>query len=162
MNYALLLGSNLGDRQGYLRTAQARLAEQGVVWKASSVFETKPWGMASNNLFLNQTIIYEADLLPRDMLRRCHDVENALGRVRSARPQADTYADRTIDIDILLAEQLQVSQPDLVIPHPRMALRRFALTPLAEVAADWIVPPTQITVRQLLDVCPDLSDIARV
>lgn len=125
------LGSNLGDREETLRRALTLLeAEPGVrVVAVSSFRETDPVGLRDQPPYLNGACELECDLSPRDLLGVLLRVENALGRVRDGVPR---FGPRTCDLDLLLYGDLTVDEPDLEVPHPRLAERRFALEPLAE------------------------------
>ena len=123
------LGSNLGDRQRYLDDAVAALP--GVV-AASSVYETEPvGGPEGQGPFLNMVVELDTDLGPRELLALCERLEAAAERVRVER-----WGPRTLDVDILWVEGVTVREPDLEIPHPRMAERSFVMDPLAEIAPD--------------------------
>ncbi len=148
------LGSNLGDRAATLARARALLDGPDLrIVAVSKVYETLPWGIVDQPRFLNQVIEARTTLSPREVLKRCHDVEAHLGRVRSAR-----WGPRTIDVDILLYGTLRVSEPDLTIPHPQLAHRAFALVPLADLDVGLPVPGGD-TVRALLDALPDRGDL---
>jgi 2-amino-4-hydroxy-6-hydroxymethyldihydropteridine diphosphokinase len=148
------LGSNLGDRASALAQARALLDRPDLrIVAVSKVYETTPWGVFDQPRFLNQVIEARTSLSPREVLERCRGVEARLGRERSAR-----WGPRTIDVDILLYGTLQASEPDLTIPHPRLAQRAFALVPLAELDAGLRVPGAG-TVRALLDALPDRADV---
>ncbi len=125
------LGSNLGDRGRYLAEAVCALqAEPGnSVKMVSSVYETKPVGVQEQPDFLNLVVRVETVFSARDMLACGLRIEAGLGRVRSER-----WGPRTIDIDVLWHDGQAVNEPDLVLPHPRMAERAFVLVPLAEIA----------------------------
>lgn len=123
------LGSNLGEREEFLRQAIKRLARVPALRLAgiSSVYETEPLGRVDQPAFLNLVIRVETELEPHALLAICHEVEDILGRVR-----AERWGPRVIDIDILLYGQESVAEQDLVIPHPEMGVRAFVLVPLAE------------------------------
>ncbi len=142
----LSLGSNLGDRRRYLREA-LRLLEspQLEVSRVSSVYETEAVGATRQPLFLNLVAEIRTLLYPLQLLRRTSSIETRLGRRRLA-----ALAPRTIDIDILLYENVVMSTPRLTIPHPRMAERRFVLEPLAELAPGLLHPVLQSSIRDLL------------
>ena len=133
------LGGNLGDREATLRAALELLAaEPGVVVDAVSSFtETEPWGYADQPWFLNAVCAVETELGPRDLLARLLAVERRLGRSRGDGPR---FGPRSIDLDLLVHGELTVSEPGLEVPHPRLAERRFVLSPLAEIAPDLVVP----------------------
>ena len=129
MRAYLGLGSNLGDRERYLREALDSLP--GVV-AVSPVYETDPvGGPRGQDAYLNLVVEIDADLTPRQLLGVCHRLESAAGRVREER-----WGPRTLDVDILLIDGIAIDEPDLVVPHPRMWERRFVLAPLADIAPD--------------------------
>ena len=151
----LLLGSNIDNRLELLANAGAMIMEQiGQVVAASSIYESAPWGYDSNNPFLNQALLIKTNISPEKVLEKCLTIEAQLGRTRS---ENATYADRNIDIDILLYEQLIISNENLEIPHPRMHQRRFCMEPLAEIVPDWKIPTFGKTVRTILNNCEDNS-----
>ncbi len=124
------LGSNLGDRSGFLAAAREALSlrHDTTVVAASGVYETAPQGLADQPEFLNQVVCLETLLEPRELLAAIQGVEAAQGRSRGPR-----FGPRTLDIDILLFEGVESGDPDLTIPHPRMGDRAFVMVPLAEV-----------------------------
>lgn len=127
------LGSNLGDRQALLRQAVRDLPD---LVKVSPVYETDPvGGPPGQPPFLNIVVELRTDRGPRSLLELARELERAAGRVRTERD-----GPRTLDVDVLLVGDLQVDEPDLVVPHPRMNERRFVLAPLADLAPD-LVPP---------------------
>jgi 2-amino-4-hydroxy-6-hydroxymethyldihydropteridine diphosphokinase len=127
------LGSNLGDREAYLREAVGSLS--GVV-AVSPVYETDPMGGPDGQgPYLNLVVELDTDLTPRQLLGVCHRLESAADRVREVR-----WGPRTLDVDILWTEGDPVDEPDLQVPHPRMYERRFVMAPLADLAPD-LVPP---------------------
>ena len=130
MTRALLgLGSNLGERERYLREAVGSLAG---VTAVSSMYETEPvGGPGGQGPYLNLVVEIDTDLTPRQLLGVCHRLEAAAGRVREER-----WGPRTLDVDILWMEGVTMQEPDLEIPHPRMRQRNFVMVPLAEIAPD--------------------------
>ena len=126
------LGTNLGDKRKNLNDA-IRMLENlvGEVEKVSSVIETEPEGFKSDNMFLNAVVKVRTALSPFELLDITQDVEKSLGRKEKS--SNGIYHDRVIDIDILLYDDINISTPRLVIPHPRMAQREFVMTPLAEI-----------------------------
>ena len=154
----LLLGSNIDNRLELLAAASSLIMAQiGSVVVASSIYESDPWGFDSNNSFLNQALLIKTNISPEKVLEKCLSIESQLGRTRN---ENGVYADRNIDIDILLYEDLIVSSEALEIPHPRMHQRRFCMEPLVEIAPNWVVPTFQKTTSQILAVCSDLSKIS--
>jgi 2-amino-4-hydroxy-6-hydroxymethyldihydropteridine diphosphokinase len=131
------LGSNLGDRLELLQAAaQALDREPGLRVAASSrVWQTAPVGGPPQPDYLNAVLRVETDLTARELLAACQRVEAELGRVR-----AERWGARTIDVDVLLFDDLVVEQPDLVLPHPRLAQRAFVVLPLLELEPDAVLP----------------------
>lgn len=126
------LGTNLGDKQKNLNDAIRMLGNQvGEVEKVSSVIETEPEGFKSDNMFLNAVVKVRTALSPFELLDITQDVEKSLGRKEKS--SNGIYHDRVIDIDILLYDDINISTPRLVIPHPRMTQREFVMAPLAEI-----------------------------
>jgi 2-amino-4-hydroxy-6-hydroxymethyldihydropteridine diphosphokinase len=127
------LGSNLGDRTGYLKEAVRLLRDDRscAVVRASSLYETKAVGLEDQPDFLNAVIEIRTSLDPRALLARCLEVERKIGRKRTI-----PWGPRVIDVDILVYESVSVNDADLVIPHSRLYERAFALAPLTEIAPD--------------------------
>ncbi|MBR9972126.1 2-amino-4-hydroxy-6-hydroxymethyldihydropteridine diphosphokinase [Magnetospirillum sulfuroxidans] len=147
------LGTNLGDRAANLRTALAALSQLGQVARLSRVYETAPLYVTDQPAFLNMAACLETALAPQALLGRLKVLEDELGRVASRR-----YGPRLIDLDILLHGDNIVDLPQLSIPHPRLTERRFALAPLADLAADVIHPVAGLTIAQLLAALPADDD----
>lgn len=139
------LGSNLGDRQAHLQSALAALSPAVRVLRVSPVYETEPWGYAEQGKFLNLVAEAETELPPADLLSHVKAVEQQVGRQPSF-----LNGPREIDIDILLYGDTVFEDGDLRIPHARLAERAFVLVPLADLAAELIVPGTQRSVAALL------------
>ena len=130
------LGSNLGDRRALLADAVARLEAAGDVAAVSPLYETEPvGGPEGQGPFLNLVVELVTADGPRRLLERCQALEVAADRVRTVR-----WGPRTLDADVLWVEGCMLDEPDLVVPHPRMAERRFVLAPLADLAPDLVTP----------------------
>lgn len=126
------LGSNLGERERYVAEAVARIGERvGQVVRQSSLYVTEPWGFRSVHPFVNAVVCCQTTLTPRQLLCATQQIERELGRRHKSHDGA--YEDRTIDIDILLYDDLRVDEPDLQIPHPLMYEREFVMQPLREI-----------------------------
>ncbi len=155
----LCLGSNVGDRARNLTLGLQGLATLPLTRVAalSSVYETEPLGFKEQPMFLNLVAKVVTGLPPLRLLGMVQDIEERLGRQRTQR-----WGPRTLDIDILLYDQLVYADAVLTIPHPRFAERRFVLVPLAELAPA-LQPPHMggKTVQQLLAECQDTSTVRR-
>ena len=126
------LGSNLGDKKQNLSTAIKLMEEQiGVLLRQSAFLETEPWGFQSDNSFVNAAICMETSLEPLEVLAETQKIERAMGRTHKSVNR--DYHDRIIDIDILLYDDLNISTPQLTIPHPLMEERDFVMIPLREI-----------------------------
>lgn len=143
---ALALGSNLGDREGYLRSAIAALQPSISNLHVSTFHDTAPVGVGPQPTFLNATAVGETSLAARALLDTLLAVERDLGRERPF-----PGAPRTVDLDLILYGDAVIDEaPSLIVPHPRFRERRFVLEPLAEIAPDWRDPVTGQTVEELL------------
>ena len=126
------LGSNLGNKAQNIEKAIEMIKEQiGLLVSQSALFVSEPWGFESENDFVNIAACFETDLSPREILTRTQAIERKMGRKRKSRNGA--YADRIIDIDILLYGNETINEPDLIIPHPLMHEREFVMKPLSEI-----------------------------
>jgi 3-oxoacyl-[acyl-carrier protein] reductase len=156
----LALGSNLGDRQRFLDEAVRRLrAVPGLTLRrVSPYYETAPvGGPADSGAYLNAVAEAETALSPERVLQTLLDIERQLGRVRG-----EPNAPRTLDLDLLLYDDLVRHGPDPIVPHPRLHERRFVLQPLADLAPDLVHPSIKKTVRDLLAGLPPDPDPPRV
>ena len=126
------LGANLGNREETINRAVELLSEQvGPLIKRSSFFYSKPFGFESPNDFCNICASFDTQLSPLDLLHTTQGIERTLGRTQKS--HNGIYHDRTIDIDILIYEGVQMATPELTIPHPEIKKRDFVTSPLSEI-----------------------------
>jgi 2-amino-4-hydroxy-6-hydroxymethyldihydropteridine diphosphokinase len=135
------LGANVGDREAQIREAAALIG----VGRLSSLIETEPWGLLDQPRFLNAAAEVETPLSARAFLERLLAVERRLGRLRTGK----RWGPRTIDLDLLLFGRETIEEPGLVVPHPFLLERAFALEPLCELAPSLEIPGNG-TVREAL------------
>lgn len=142
------LGSNMGDRKGYLDFALRRLTETEDirVQKTADYLVTKPYGNVEQDDFLNSCVQIKTLQTPEELLQTLHQIEQEAGRERLVR-----WGPRTLDLDILLYEDLVLDQEELTIPHKEMHLRRFVLDPLCEIAPYARHPVYNCTIQELLE-----------
>ena len=152
----LSLGSNVGDRVAHLRDAIARLESIGRVVSVSSFYETEPVEVTDQPWFLNCAVGLETALTAEQLMAQLLQIEQEMGRRRIQKK-----GPRTIDIDILLFDDLILDSPDVTIPHPAMQERRFVLEPLAEIAAEARHPGIKKTIRELLEELPAGQSVRR-
>ena len=156
-NAYILTGTNLGDRILFLETAARKIEQNcGETIVISSVYETAAWGKTDQPNFLNQALQIKTDLNPDALLNKLLSIEAEMGRIR-----AEKYGPRTIDIDILLYDGLEINSPELQIPHPQLPNRKFALMPLAEIAPKLIHPVFHNSIEELLNLCTDPLAVTR-
>jgi 2-amino-4-hydroxy-6-hydroxymethyldihydropteridine diphosphokinase len=138
------LGSNLGDKSANIERAVALLTagDEVRLIARSRLYRTPPWGKTDQDWFVNACIGVATKLTPRELLARCQAVERDLGRIRGER-----WGPRVIDVDILAYRDVTLADPDLVIPHPRIAERVFVLAPLADIAPGLMIDGQSIAER---------------
>ena len=153
------IGANLDLRILYCYQAMYQIQKSASVCvvERSSFYETEPFGYEEQNWFINLVLKIQTELSPRDLLRLTQEIEKNLGKNTPFK-----WGPRTIDIDILLYEDEQISEPDLIIPHPLLHLRKFVLYPMAEIAPDLRHPALGKTMRELLHICPDQKEVRNI
>jgi len=159
MNKAYLLtGGNIGQPEANLAQALELIEKQcGKVSARSSLYETAAWGRNDQPAFLNQALLVETELEAGELLDRLLAIEKSIGRVR-----LEKYGPRVIDIDILLFNDDVYNEPHLKVPHPQLPNRRFALTPLEEIAGNYVHPVLGETIAQILKECPDKLPVKKL
>ncbi|CAG5009187.1 Bifunctional folate synthesis protein [Dyadobacter sp. CECT 9275] len=154
----LLLGSNLGERSQVLQAARLLIGKRvGEIVRASSVYETSPWGVTDQPAFMNQVLEVNTALQPEEVLRIVLEAEHELGRIRY-----EKWGARVIDIDILYYNDFVLAGARLTVPHPRLHERRFTLVPLSEIASDFLHPLFKKTSAELLSTCTDDGEVMKL
>ena len=152
----LLLGSNEGDRLAWLSFARQQvIARIGLIAGASQLYMTAPWGKTDQPEFINQALLVHTPLTIHDIHRETRMIERVAGR-----QHVERWGPRTLDIDILFYDDDIVSTEHLTVPHPRIQERRFALVPMAEIAPEYHHPVLGLTIRALLTMTPDHSEVS--
>ncbi len=150
------IGSNIGDKKANCRKAIELLKQAGTVAAVSSLYYTEPVGYKEQEDFINGVVAIQTDLPPAALLEACHAIEQGMGRIRTVR-----WGPRVIDLDILLLGNAIVNQPGLIIPHPLMAVRKFVLAPLVEIAPDVVHPVLKKKASELLRELKDSSTVMK-
>ncbi len=158
MNVAYLcLGGNIGDREFYFIEAIKFIkAQTGNIISLSKFYETEAWGTDHQQAYLNCCLKLNTKLNSSELIQQLLDIEKQLGRIRNPSNQ---YQARTIDIDILLFNNEVINTEQLIVPHPRMHLRKFVLIPLNEIASEFLHPTLNKTIFSLLKSCNDNSEV---
>ncbi|WP_303974451.1 2-amino-4-hydroxy-6-hydroxymethyldihydropteridine diphosphokinase [Streptococcus merionis] len=145
--FYLSLGSNVGDRENYLRSAVEAISQMPAtaIKAVSSFYQTAAWGKTDQDDFLNLCVHAVSDLSPQEFLAHTQTIEKNLGRVRH-----EHWGPRTLDIDTLLIDDLVIDEPNLKVPHPYMTERAFVLRPLAEIASAVVHPVEGQSIAKLL------------
>lgn len=151
----LLIGSNEGNRMQWLKEAIKQIGDKcGAIEQQSSIYQTAAWGLEDQPDFLNMALEVHTNLNTLELLKSINTIEGNLGRQRKVK-----WGQRTLDIDILFYNQETINTPNLIVPHPRLEERRFALLPLNEIAPNMVHPISKKTVSQLLAECTDTLDV---
>ena len=141
------LGSNLGDRKEFLNMACNQLRSETInEFRASSIYESEPLFKMPQPKYFNMVVCGLTVLSPPEMLKKCQQIENRLGRIHRER-----WGSREIDIDIISYGSRIIDNDDLVIPHPEIENRSFVLMPMLELSPEWLHPETGITIKQLCE-----------
>jgi 2-amino-4-hydroxy-6-hydroxymethyldihydropteridine diphosphokinase len=152
MNKAyLLIGGNMGDRLANLEMAKLAIYQEiGPILLSSSMYETAAWGKEDQPAFLNQALLIETNLIAHDLMMALLAIEKKMGRIRQ-----EHLGPRTIDLDIIFFNEQIIDSANLTIPHPQMQKRNFVLSPLKEIAPNFIHPILKKSITQLLTDCED-------
>ncbi len=154
----LLTGSNIGDRQLHLQHALEKIkAVAGSIISTSAIYQTQPWGVMNHEDYLNQAIQIETLLPAIELFEALRAIEISEGRTGS-----EKNTPRTLDIDILFYDDLNLETDQLIIPHPRLHQRRFVLEPLCDIAPDFMHTKIKKTVKDLLKDCTDGLQVKKV
>ena len=154
----LLLGTNEGDRLTNLHVVKDEIKKSvGLVVEESAIYQTAAWGKTDQPDFYNQVLLLQTTMSPEALLLHLQQIEKKLGRERK-----EKWGARIIDIDILYLGKTVLNTPDLLIPHPAIALRRFTLVPLVEIAPHFVHPVLKKTNLVLLQECVDVLAVKRV
>src|ERR1041385_6144436 len=156
--YRVYLGlcSNVNDRLKFLRKALEEIRILATIHSISSIYETEPVGMSSTELFYNMALSIDTDDRPPELLKKLKTIEKKIGRKQTGRMR-----DREIDIDILLYRGWSYEDGAIIVPHPELEHRRFALEPLSEIDPTAIHPTLGKTIATLLRQCHDQSRVLR-
>ncbi len=147
----ILLGSNQGILAQQLENACLAIENEiGIIEDKSSYYQTAAWGNTQQDAFLNQVILVRTELNPKETLEKLLAIETKMGRQRITK-----WEPRMIDLDILFYDVLVLNEKDLIIPHPHIQDRMFTLAPLVEIAAAFIHPVLHLSMKTLLEICPD-------
>jgi len=154
-NTFLHLGTNQNDRLGNLEGAFTEIEKRiGVIIRKSSIYETEPWGLKNQDMFLNIVIEVKTKLNPDDLLSSIKGIENEMGRIKT-----EKWGPRNIDIDILTFGDLKIDSENLKIPHPQIQNRNFVLIPFMELEPDLVLPGYQNSIEELFEQSKDECEV---
>jgi 2-amino-4-hydroxy-6-hydroxymethyldihydropteridine diphosphokinase len=157
-NIYLCMGSNVGNRENYLREAINEFKNDNSIKikNISSVFETEPVGVINQPLFLNLVLDIKTSYLAEELLYICKNIEKKIGRI-----SRNKWHEREIDIDIIFFNDMIIETDTLTIPHPELYNRQFVLIPLSEIAPNFKCPKSMETIKQILFKCQDKSEVKK-
>ena len=156
----LLLGSNLGNSPLLFQQAvDLLIARLGELVSQSALYQSLPWGFEHENDFLNQVVVLETVCSSEEVLQICLQIEIDLGRERK---EHKGYSARIIDLDLLFVNDEVLESENLILPHPRLHLRKFTLLPLVELMPDFIHPTLHKSMQWLLIACDDNSEVRKI
>lgn len=153
-NVYIGIGSNLGDRKKYLRNAINLLHSVGTVEQIAALYETSAYGLIDQPSFLNSALLIKTTQEPEELLISLKEIEKQVGRVKRIR-----WGPREIDLDIVFYDDIRLNSKTLTIPHSDFHNRLFVLYPLFDLAPDFVSPTHQKTIKELLKVCHDSTNI---
>ena len=156
------IGGNIGDKKANFIRAHRLIGQKlGRILAASSVYETPPWGFHAENDFWNEVVLIETRWEAEELLWRIKEIEEQFGREERQEGE-ERYDSREMDIDILYFDEDFFETKTLIVPHPRLHERKFAIVPLAEIAPDFIHPLLRMDNLTLLENCRDSSIVKKV
>ena len=140
----LALGTNLGNREDFIKKALLKLGQEVLIRRVSSIYETAPWGLKEQGSFLNLCVEIETELSPLSLLNLCQAIELQLGRKKKIH-----WGPREIDIDIIFYGEKVIKQENLIIPHQELVHRQFVLKPLADLIPNFVHPHLKVSIQEL-------------
>lgn len=148
---SIALGSNLGDKKENINEAICLIKQFSTVTKQAKLYMTEPWGYNTKNHYLNTGVTIETKYSPFQLLKKLKEIEKKMGRIKLS----DVYEDRIIDLDILTFDNLKISTKELIIPHPKIAERKFSIVILKDLFFDEVIPGLNKSAQELLHQCED-------
>ncbi len=148
---SITLGTNIGDKILNIKKALEFISEMSDIKRISNYYETEPWGYKSENSFINLGILLETRYSPTILLDHLKQIEKKMGRERTK----SGYQDRIIDLDILTFDKIKFRSIDLIIPHPKIAERKFSIVILKDLFDDEVIPGINRSAQELLYRCKD-------
>ena len=155
---SIALGSNLGDKKENINRAIFLIKQFSTVTKHAKLYMTEPWGYNTKNNYLNTGVTIETKYSPFQLLKKLKEIEKKMGRIKLR----DVYEDRIIDLDILTFDNLKISTKELIIPHPKIAERKFSIVILKDLYLNKLIPGFQVNAQCLLEKCEDKQEVQLV